>query len=139
MDPAAQLEAHAQDAAALLRQLANPRRLMLLCQLAAEGEVTVGRLAAGVGLSQAALSQHLMRLRAEGLVARRREGTHLHYRITDPRVGRLMQTLYELFCEPHLAPALPAIRHPEPPAPLQPTRSTTPFEQQEPTACPSPP
>ncbi|WP_242530819.1 ArsR/SmtB family transcription factor [Roseococcus thiosulfatophilus] len=105
MDPASQLETHAQDAASLLRQLANARRLMLLCQLAAEGEVTVGRLAERVGLSQAALSQHLMRLRAEGLVARRREGTHLHYRIADPRVGRLMTALHELFCEAH-APAL---------------------------------
>ena len=100
MDPASQLETHAQDAAALLRQLANARRLMLLCQLAAEGEVTVGRLAERVGLSQAALSQHLMRLRAEGLVAYRREGTHLHYRIADPRVGRLMEALHSLFCEP---------------------------------------
>lgn len=72
---------------------------MLLCQLAAEGEVTVGRLAERVGLSQAALSQHLMRLRAEGLVTRRREGTHLHYRIADPRVGRLMAALHELFCD----------------------------------------
>ncbi|WP_223880562.1 ArsR/SmtB family transcription factor [Roseococcus microcysteis] len=99
MDPASQLETHAQDAAALLRQLANARRLMLLCQLAAEGEVTVGRLAERVGLSQAALSQHLMRLRAEGLVTRRREGTHLHYRIADPRVGRLMEALHGLFCE----------------------------------------
>lgn len=106
MDPATQLETHAQDAAALLRQLANPRRLMLLCQLAAEGEVTVGRLAQRVGLSQAALSQHLMRLRAEGLVARRRDGTHLHYRIADPRVGQLMNTLHALFCaeDPAAAP-----------------------------------
>jgi len=100
MDPASQLETHAQDAASLLRQLANPRRLMLLCQLAAEGEVTVGRLADRVGLSQAALSQHLMRLRAEGLVARRRDGTHLHYRIADPRVRRLMDALHSLFCDP---------------------------------------
>lgn len=105
MDPVSELETHAGDAAALLRQLANARRLMLLCQLAAEGEVTVGRLAERVGLSQAALSQHLMRLRAEGLVARRREGTHLHYRIADPRVGRLMAALHELFCEAQ-APAL---------------------------------
>jgi len=106
MDPATQLETHAQDAAALLRQLANPRRLMLLCQLAAEGEVTVNRLAQRVGLSQAALSQHLMRLRAEGLVARRRDGTHLHYRIADPRVGHLMNTLHALFCTAE-APATP--------------------------------
>lgn len=100
MDPSAQLETHAQDAAALLRQLANPRRLMLLCQLAAEGEVTVGRLAQRVGLSQAALSQNLMRLRAEGLVTCRRQGTHLHYRIADPRVRHLMDALHALFCEP---------------------------------------
>ena len=108
MLPAQQLETHAVEAAALLRQLANPRRLMLLCQLAAEGEMTVNRLAARIGLSQAALSQHLMRLRADGLVERRREGTHLHYRIADPRVERLMNALYTLFC-PTPARATPPV------------------------------
>lgn len=94
------LDSHADEAAALLRQLANPRRLRLLCRLAAEGEATVGELAGHVGLSQAALSQHLMRLRAEGLVDRRRAGTRLFYRIADPRVGEVVAVLHGLFCPP---------------------------------------
>lgn len=98
------LQTHAAEAAALLRQLANPRRLLLLCHLAAEGEVTVGALAGRVGLSQAALSQHLMRLRADGLVDRRRAGTRLFYRIADPRVRRLMSALHGLFCPPDRNP-----------------------------------
>jgi DNA-binding transcriptional ArsR family regulator len=85
-------------AAALLRLLANERRLLLLCYLMSEGEVTVGRLAGHVGLSQPALSQHLQRLRDDGLVATRREGTTIHYRIADDRVARLLATLHGLFC-----------------------------------------
>lgn len=92
------LEAQAMQAAALLRQLANDRRLLLLCRLMAEGEVTVGRLALLVGLSQPALSQHLTRLREDGLVATRRAGTTIHYRIADPRVAQLLAALHGIFC-----------------------------------------
>ena len=52
---------------------------MILCQLSG-GERSVGELQPLVGLSQSALSQHLARLRAEGLVATRREGTTIHVR-----------------------------------------------------------
>lgn len=92
------LEASAAEAANLLREIANERRLLLLCHLQSEGEVTVGRLAEWVGLSQPALSQHLTRLREEGLVATRREGTTIHYRIADERVARLLATLHGIFC-----------------------------------------
>ena len=90
------LEERAAEAAALLRQLANERRLLLLCMLIAEGEAPVGRLAERVSLSQPAVSQHLARLRQDGLVATRREGTTIHYRIADPRVARLIETLIEI-------------------------------------------
>jgi DNA-binding transcriptional ArsR family regulator len=96
--PIERLEARAAEAAQLLRQLANANRMLLLCHLAAQGEATVGGLAGHVGLSPAALSQHLARLRAEGLVACRRESTRAHYRIADPRVERLMRTLHDVFC-----------------------------------------
>jgi DNA-binding transcriptional ArsR family regulator len=92
------LEAQAEQAAALLRQLANERRLLVLCRLLTEGEMTVGRLAAMAGLSQPALSQHLARLRADGLVAARRQGTTIHYRLADPRVAQLLATLHGIFC-----------------------------------------
>ncbi len=88
-------------AASLLRLLANEKRLMVLCQLA-DGELRVGDLQARVGLSQSALSQHLALLREEGVVATRREGTAIHYRIADHAALRVIQTLAELFCPPDM-------------------------------------
>lgn len=96
----AALEAKAAEAARLLRLLANENRLLLLCLLAGEGEMTVGRLAAALGLSQPALSQHLARLRADGLVAARRDAQSMHYRIADPRAARLLDVLRDLSCPP---------------------------------------
>jgi DNA-binding transcriptional ArsR family regulator len=98
MDPAT-MEAKAAEAAALLANLANAKRLLVLCHLAG-GERSVNALTALVGLSQSALSQHLARLRADGLVATRREGTVIHYRIANPLVLTLMQTLYQAYCAP---------------------------------------
>jgi DNA-binding transcriptional ArsR family regulator len=95
---AAAMEQHAADAAAMLRLLASERRLIVLCTLIAEGESPVGRLAERAGLSQPAMSQHLAKLREDGLVATRRAGTTIHYRIADPRVARLMGTLHDIFC-----------------------------------------
>jgi DNA-binding transcriptional ArsR family regulator len=95
---AAEMEAHAAEAASMLRLLASERRLIVLCTLIMEGESPVGRLAARAGLSQPAMSQHLAKLREDGLVATRRAGTTIHYRIADPRVARIMATLQEVFC-----------------------------------------
>lgn len=86
-------------AAGLLRLLGNENRLMVLCQLA-EGELSVGQLQARVGLAQSALSQHLALLRAHGAVATRRERQAIFYRIADPAVKRVIETLAELFCPP---------------------------------------
>jgi len=91
-------EASAGRAAALMRLLGNERRLMILCQLL-EGELSVGELQPRIGLSQSALSQHLAKMRAEGLVAFRREAQTLWYRIADPRCERLLATLHELYCQ----------------------------------------
>ena len=88
-------------AASLLRTLANERRLMILCQLV-EGELSVGALQPRVGLSQSALSQHLALLREEGVVATRREGQSIFYRVADPAALRVLQTLAELFCPPDM-------------------------------------
>ena len=92
-------EASATRAAALLRLLGNERRLMILCQLA-NGELPVGRIQPRVGLSQSALSQHLALLRDDGIVATRREGQSIYYRIADPAAVRIIATLAELFCTP---------------------------------------
>lgn len=94
-------EASAAEAAKLLRALANERRLMILCQLA-DGERSVGQLQPLVGLTQSALSQHLAVLREEGVVATRREGQTIWYRIDDPSAVKVVATLAEIFCPPDM-------------------------------------
>ena len=93
-------EAKASEVAAILKAVANERRLMLLCKLLDMGEANVGTLAEAVGLSQSALSQHLTVLREQGIVAYRRESQTLWYRISDPRIVALFSTLQGLFCPP---------------------------------------
>ncbi len=97
----AQFEESAGRAAALLRLLSNERRLMILCQLIG-GELSVGTLQGRLGLSQSALSQHLARLRADRIVATRREGQTIFYRIIDPAALHLLETLADLFCPPDM-------------------------------------
>ena len=92
-------QAHAEDAARLMKALSNRNRLMILCRLTG-GERQVGDLAAEVGLSQSALSQHLALLREDGLVAARREGVTMHYVIADPAVARVIALLAEIYCPP---------------------------------------
>lgn len=88
----------AQEAAQLLKLLANEKRLVILCFLATRGEMSVGALVQALGLSQSALSQHLARLRRDGLVRFRRESQTLHYRVGDPRALRVLGVLKDLFC-----------------------------------------
>ena len=76
-------------AARMLKLIGNERRLLILCFLAANGEMRAGELMSVAGLSQSALSQHLAKMRADGLVAFRRESQTLHYRISDPRAARI--------------------------------------------------
>jgi len=97
IDPRA-LQARAGEVADLLRALSNDRRLLILCKLVEEGEATVGSLADDVGLSQSALSQHLARMRDEGIVAFRRDAQTMWYRIADSRIETLLATLHRLYC-----------------------------------------
>jgi DNA-binding transcriptional ArsR family regulator len=92
------LAKQAGDAAQLLKLLGNEKRLLILCFLAARGEMTVGELVSVVKLSQSALSQHLARLRADGLVAFRRTSQTLHYRVADKRALHMLQVLKEIYC-----------------------------------------
>jgi len=94
----ASFERKAGEVSNLLKAIGNARRLMVLCKLAERDEMNVGDLAAAVGLSQSALSQHLARMRDEGLVAFRRESQTLWYAIADPRIRTLLETLYRLYC-----------------------------------------
>jgi ArsR family transcriptional regulator len=80
----------ATEVADVLRALSNERRLMILCKLVEWGEANVNALAEAVGLSQSALSQHLAKMRREGLVTFRRDSQILWYRIADPRIEQLL-------------------------------------------------
>ncbi|GGC11368.1 hypothetical protein GCM10011494_32650 [Novosphingobium endophyticum] len=91
-------EEQAAEAAALLRTLSNESRLLVLCHLAERGELAVGDLVERIGLSQSALSQHLARLREEGLVATRKEAQSVYYRICDPRAQQILVLLHDIFC-----------------------------------------
>lgn len=88
----------AAQAAAMLRLLGHEQRLLVLCLLLAHGELSVGALLEQVDLSPSALSQHLAKMREEGLVAYRREAQTLYYRIDNPRVAPLIATLKGLYC-----------------------------------------
>ncbi len=91
--------AKAGEAAALLKALAHEARLMVLCQLL-DGEHSAGALQEGSDLSQSALSQHLARLREEGLVATRRDAQTIYYRLADHNVARVLETLAAIYCPP---------------------------------------
>ncbi len=94
----AEFEKNALEVANILRALANERRLMILCQLVECGEATVGSLVDEIGISQSALSQHLGKMRDEGIVTFRRESQTIWYRIADQRIEQLFATLHDLFC-----------------------------------------
>jgi len=93
-----QLEDKAADIAALLKAMGNERRLLILCELVAHGEMSVGAMVTSIGLGQSALSQHLAKMREEGILATRREGQTIWYRICEPRVEELMAILQRLYC-----------------------------------------
>ncbi|MFY9760623.1 MAG: metalloregulator ArsR/SmtB family transcription factor [Xanthobacteraceae bacterium] len=92
------LAAQAASAARMLKLLGNENRLLILCSLAVQGEMKVGDIVEAVGLSQSALSQHLALLRADGLVAFRRESQTLYYRVSDPRAARILKLLKDIYC-----------------------------------------
>ena len=94
------LEERAGQVAGMLGALANDKRLMILCELVERGECAVGALAQAVSLSQSALSQHLAKMRDEGIVTFRRDAQTLWYRLADGRVERLLGVLHELYCRP---------------------------------------
>ena len=91
------LRSSADEVSRLMKALSNPDRLLLLCQRA-QGEKRVGELEELLGILQPTLSQQLGVLRDEGLVATRREGKNIHYRIDSPRALAVMSVLYEQFC-----------------------------------------
>lgn len=97
--PLAEMEANARDAAGFLKALSHEGRLMILCYLS-QGEKSVSELEQLLDSRQAAVSQQLARLRAEGLVSCRRDGKTIWYALHDPKVRRTIELVYELFCDP---------------------------------------
>lgn len=91
------LRAAADQAQRLLKAMANPDRLVLLCRLI-EDELSVGELETELGILQPTLSQQLGVLRREGLVETRREGKQIYYRIASPQALAVIDTLYRLYC-----------------------------------------
>ena len=91
-------EQQAEQAAQFLKTLGNPVRLQILCLLADEKELSVGELVARLPLTQSALSQHLAKLRDEGLVAYRRESQTLYYFVRSENALKLLLILKEMFC-----------------------------------------
>ncbi|WP_310538810.1 metalloregulator ArsR/SmtB family transcription factor [Phenylobacterium sp.] len=92
-----ELEESAEAATRLLKLLASEQRLLLLCRLV-KGEASVGVLAEHAKLAQSAASQHLAKMRAEGLVATRREAQTIYYRLENPAVMRILDALSDVYC-----------------------------------------
>lgn len=90
------LESRAGEAADLMKLLANDQRLIILCRLS-DAEMSVSELGEHVSLAQSALSQHLAKLRAHGLVATRRDGQSIYYRLASPTAQKLVGALCELY------------------------------------------
>lgn len=82
----------------MLKLLANSKRLLILCNLLKK-ECSVNELSELVGLSQSALSQHLAKMRQEGLVITNKQGTTSYYRINKPEVEAILSTLYLIYCK----------------------------------------
>ena len=82
-----------------LKVLSNEYRLLVLCSLL-DTEKSVGELQAIIGISQSALSQHLARLRHDGLVKTRRQSQTIYYSVAGDKAVRVLALLYELYCDP---------------------------------------
>ena len=90
------LAANVQKATRLLKLMASEQRLLILCKLG-EGEQSAGELTELVGLSQSAASQHLQKMKAEGLVDTRRDAQTIYYRLADDAAGQVIDLLCKIY------------------------------------------
>lgn len=93
-----QLQSSAGEAAVLLKAMSNPHRLLILCMLCEAPHTSAGELARITGLSPSATSQHLARMRDEGLISSERQAQRIHYFIAHPAVQQIITTLKTLYC-----------------------------------------
>jgi len=91
------MQQNAEVAAGLMKSLAHPSRLLVLCALV-EREHTAGELEELTGLGQSAISQHLARLREAGMVATRRDAQRIYYALASTHVRSVLETLHDLYC-----------------------------------------
>ena len=98
-----ELENNAQSAARLLKLMASEQRLMLLCRLI-EGEASVGTLADHARMAHSTTSQHLAKMRAEGLVATRRDAQTIYYRLENPAAVTILDALCSVYRGPSIKP-----------------------------------
>lgn len=91
------IKQNAPKAATLLKALANPQRLLILCHLL-EGEQCVGELWQRSDLSQSAFSQHLGVLRRDGLVSTRKEAQTVYYTLANKHSAKILKTLQDIYC-----------------------------------------
>ncbi len=96
---ASSLLASAEEAAELLRSIGSAHRLVILCLLA-EGPRTVSEICAAAGIRQSLASQHLSRLRLDGLVKAERQGHFVNYSLAKPVAREIIEILYRHFCAP---------------------------------------
>jgi DNA-binding transcriptional ArsR family regulator len=88
-------ESNAEKVADFLKSIASRHRLLVLCELS-QGEKSAGQLSNDLHVAPANLSQHLSKLKAAGLVASRRDGTSIHYRLTSDKVSALVTVLGQI-------------------------------------------
>lgn len=93
-----QLQASAEQAAALLKAMSNPKRLLILCMLCGSPGTSAGNLARATGLSPSATSQHLAKMRDEGLIGSQRDAQRILYFIKNAAVNSLIATLKNVYC-----------------------------------------
>jgi len=93
------MQENASRASELMKLLGHPHRLMILCELN-QGECSVGELSAKIGIAQSPLSQHLARMRHEGVVSARREAQTVYYSLAGQEVAAVISLLYQLYCNP---------------------------------------
>lgn len=91
------MRAAAEEASEFLKSLGNRHRLLILCQLV-QGESSVGQLAEFLGVRDSTVSQHLALLRRDRIVAGRRDGQTIWYRIESDTARQVMEVLYDNFC-----------------------------------------
>lgn len=93
-----QMRQSAEQAAGLLKSMSNAHRLLILCHLG-DGELSVTQLNESIDLSQSSLSQHLARLRQDGVVKTRRESQTIYYSIAEPVTMNIIGLLQESYCK----------------------------------------